>query len=67
MLKEKGYDKKELGRENFLEHAWEWKEKYGGKILQQLKGLGASCDWNKTTFTMDEKYSHVHWAYVCIL
>ena len=58
MLKEKGCDKKELGREKFLEHAWEWKEKYGGKILQQLKGLGASCDWNKTTFTMDEKYSH---------
>ena len=57
MLKEKGHDKKDIGREKFLEHAWEWKEKYGGKILQQLKSLGASCDWNRTTFTMDEKYS----------
>ena len=57
MLASKGINKKDLGREKFLEHAWAWKEKYGGKILQQLKGLGASCDWDKTTFTMDEKYS----------
>ena len=57
MLASKGINKKDLSREKFLEHAWAWKEKYGGKILQQLKGLGASCDWDKTTFTMDEKYS----------
>jgi len=57
MLASKGINKKDLGRKKFLEHAWAWKEKYGGKILQQLKGLGASCDWDKTTFTMDEKYS----------
>ena len=57
MLKEKGCDKKEIGREKFLEHSWQWKENYGGKILNQLKRLGASCDWNKTTFTMDPEYS----------
>ena len=53
-LKEKGIDKKSLGREEFLEYAWEWKEKYGGIILQQLRKLGASCDWARTRFTMDE-------------
>ena len=58
MLKEKGYDKKEIGRDKFLEHSWQWKEEYGGKILTQLKRLGASCDWNKTTFTMDPEYSN---------
>ena len=58
MLAEQGYNKKEVGREKFLEHAWDWKEKYGGKILEQLQGLGSSCDWSRTTFTMDEKYSH---------
>ena len=58
MLKEKGYDKKEIGRDKFLEHSWKWKEEYGGKILTQLKRLGASCDWNKTTFTMDPEYSN---------
>jgi len=57
MLLEKGQNKKEIGRDKFLEHAWAWKEKYGGKILNQLKGLGASCDWDKTTFTMDKDYS----------
>ncbi len=57
MLKTKGKDKKEIGRQEFLKHAWEWKEEYGGKILNQLKKLGASCDWDKTTFTMDEEYS----------
>mgnify|MGYP006133150423 CR=1 FL=1 len=57
MLLEKGQNKKEIGRDKFLEHAWAWKEKYGGKILNQLKGLGASCDWDKTTFTMDKGYS----------
>lgn len=57
MLKEQGIDKKSLTREQFLEHAWEWKEKYGGIILEQLKKLGASCDWNRTAFTMDEDLS----------
>ena len=58
MLLEKGQAKNELGRDKFLEHALEWKEEYGGKILNQLKRLGASCDWNKTTFTMDPTYSN---------
>jgi valyl-tRNA synthetase len=53
LLKEKGIDKKDLTREQFLTHAWEWKEKYGGIILEQLKKLGASCDWDRTAFTMD--------------
>lgn len=53
MLKEKGIDKKSLTREEFLKYAWEWKEKYGGIILEQLKKLGASCDWDRTSFTMD--------------
>jgi len=54
MLKEKGINKSDLSREQFLEHAWEWKEKHGGIILEQLKKLGASCDWERTRFTMDE-------------
>lgn len=53
LLKEKGIDKKDISREEFLTHAWEWKEKYGGIILEQLKKLGASCDWDRTAFTMD--------------
>ncbi|MFP4471878.1 MAG: valine--tRNA ligase, partial [Bacteroidales bacterium] len=53
-LREEGIDKKSLTREKFLEHAWEWKEKHGGIILEQLKKLGASCDWERTKFTMDE-------------
>lgn len=57
MLKEKGIEKSSLTREKFLEHAWEWKEKYGGIILEQLKKLGASCDWSRTKFTMDEDLS----------
>jgi valyl-tRNA synthetase len=57
MLKEKGISKKDLTREEFLEYAWEWKEKYGGIILEQLKKLGASCDWDRTRFTMDEDLS----------
>ncbi len=52
-LKAKGIDKFELTREKFLEYAWEWKEKHGGIILEQLKKLGASCDWERTRFTMD--------------
>ncbi|MFH1319152.1 MAG: valine--tRNA ligase [Bacteroidota bacterium] len=57
LLKEKGIDKSELSREEFLKHAWEWKEKHGGIILEQLKKLGASCDWNRTRFTMEEELS----------
>ncbi|MHC1774787.1 MAG: valine--tRNA ligase [Lentimicrobium sp.] len=53
-LKEQGIEKSSLSREEFLEHAWEWKEKHGGIILEQLKKLGASCDWDRTRFTMDE-------------
>ncbi|MFH1118597.1 MAG: valine--tRNA ligase [Bacteroidota bacterium] len=53
-LKEQGIGKASLTREEFLKHAWEWKEKHGGIILEQLKKLGASCDWDRTTFTMDE-------------
>jgi valyl-tRNA synthetase len=53
MLKDQGIDKKSLSREQFLEHAWEWTHKYGGIILEQLKKLGASCDWDRTRFTME--------------
>ncbi|WP_192821758.1 valine--tRNA ligase [Rufibacter sp. LB8] len=53
MLKEKGINKSDLTREEFLAHAFEWKEKYGGIILEQLKKLGASCDWDRTRFTME--------------
>ena len=53
-LKEQGINKEELGREEFLKHAWAWKEEYGGKIINQLKKLGASADWDRERFTMDE-------------
>ncbi len=56
MLRERGIQKGSLSREEFLKYAWEWKEKYGGIILQQLKKLGCSLDWNRTTFTMDPDY-----------
>ncbi|MFT5956004.1 MAG: valyl-tRNA synthetase, partial [Cyclobacteriaceae bacterium] len=56
MLREQGIKKSDLSREDFMKHAWQWKEKYGGIILEQLKKLGASCDWNRTSFTMDEGY-----------
>ena len=56
-LKEQGIDKKSLTREQFLEYAWQWKEKHGGIILQQLRKLGASCDWDRTKFTMDPDLS----------
>ncbi len=52
-LKQEGVDKRNLSREDFMKHAWEWKEKHGGIILEQLKKLGASCDWDRTAFTMD--------------
>ena len=53
-LKEEGIDKDEIGREEFLKHAWAWKEEYGGKIINQLKKLGSSADWERERFTMDE-------------
>ncbi|MBR2049371.1 MAG: valine--tRNA ligase [Rikenellaceae bacterium] len=53
-LKAEGIDKADLTREEFLRHAWEWKEKHGGIILKQLRKLGASCDWDRTCFTMDD-------------
>ncbi len=56
MAKE-GLTKKDVGREGFLERAWAWKEKYGGRIIEQLKLLGSSCDWSRLAFTMDEKCS----------
>jgi valyl-tRNA synthetase len=56
MLREKGIDKNKLSRDEFLGYAWEWKEKYGGIILSQLKKLGCSLDWNRTHFTMDKEY-----------
>jgi valyl-tRNA synthetase len=57
MLKERGINKKDISREEFLKYAWEWKEKYGGIILEQLKKLGASCDWDRTRFTMEDDLS----------
>ncbi|TAD99832.1 MAG: valine--tRNA ligase [Bacteroidetes bacterium] len=57
MLKEKGIAKKDISRNEFLKYAWEWKEKYGGIILEQLKKLGASCDWKRTRFTMEKALS----------
>jgi len=56
-LKEQGINKSDISRENFLKHAWEWKKEYGGVILEQLKKLGCSCDWERTGFTMDDKMS----------
>src|SRR3989339_766143 len=56
MLKEQKINKYEIGREEFLKHCWEWKEKYGGIIIQQLKKLGVSCDWQRERFTMDDHY-----------
>lgn len=53
-LKEQGIDKKDLSREEFLQHTWEWTHQYGGVILEQLKKLGCSCDWKRTKFTMDD-------------
>jgi valyl-tRNA synthetase len=56
-LKEQGIDKNTLTRDEFLEHAWEWTHEYGGVILEQLKRLGCSCDWDRTKFTMDDDLS----------
>jgi len=57
MLRERGIKKSDLSRDEFLKYAWEWKEKYGGIILEQLKKLGASCDWERTRFTMEATMS----------
>lgn len=57
MLAKQGIKKEDLTREEFLKYAWEWKEKYGGRIIEQLKKLGSSCDWSRLAFTMDEKCS----------
>ena len=56
-LRKEGISKEDIGREEFLVRAWAWKEKYGGKIIEQLKRLGSSCDWSRLAFTMDEKCS----------
>ena len=56
-LKEQGIDKNDLSRDEFLKHAWDWTNEYGGVILEQLKKLGCSCDWNRTKFTMDDDMS----------
>ncbi|AGC75703.1 valyl-tRNA synthetase [Nonlabens dokdonensis] len=56
-LKEQGIDKNDLTREEFLKHAWDWTDEYGGIILEQLKKLGASCDWSRTKFTLDDDMS----------
>lgn len=56
MLKEKGIEKHQLSRDQFVKHAWDWTHKYGGIILEQLKKLGASCDWDRTSFTMNDQY-----------
>ena len=65
LREEKGISKGEIGREKFMEYAWQWTDKYGGVILQQLKKLGASCDWERSAFTLDEVRSeHVIQAFV---
>ena len=56
-MKKEGLTKESLGREGFLKRAWDWKEKYAGRIVEQLKKMGSSCDWSRLTFTMDEKCS----------
>ena len=55
-LAAEGKKKEDIGREEFLKHAWAWKEEYGGRITRQLRRMGASCDWSRERFTMDEKY-----------
>ena len=58
MLEDKGIKKESLSRDEFLKYSWEWKEKYGGIIIQQLKRLGCSCDWDRERFTMDDDYTN---------
>ena len=65
MLRDQGKNKYEIGRDEFLKHAWEWKAKYGGIIFKQLRKMGASCDWDREVFTMDEGYTNaVHEVFV---
>ena len=64
-LKDMGIKKEEIGREKFLEYAWEWKEEHGGIILQQLRKLGASCDWDRTRFTMEPELTKAVIATFC--
>ena len=59
-LRDEGLTKQQLGREKFLEHAWAWKEQYGGVMLEQLRSSGASCDWERTRFTMDPRWAGGH-------
>ena len=56
-LGKEGLKRKELGREKFLEKVWEWKDQYGGRIVEQMKRLGDSCDWDRLTFTLDDNVS----------
>lgn len=64
-LREQGIKKSDLSRDEFLKHAWEWTNEYGGIILKQLRKLGASCDWDRTSFTMDDERSeHVYKAFI---
>ena len=58
VLREKGLSRQDVGREKLIEHIWEWKEKFGGIIFQQLRKLGAACDWERERFTMDPGLSH---------
>ena len=64
-LKEQGISKEDLTREEFLQHAWEWKEEHGGIILKQLRKLGASCDWDRTRFTMEPELTDAVIATFC--
>src|SRR5690606_3165308 len=65
LRQKEGKTRRDLGREKFVEKAWEWKEKHGGIIIEQLKKLGCSCDWDRETFTLDAEYSReVQHAYV---
>ena len=65
MLAERGIKKRDLSRDEYMKYAWEWKEKYGGIILKQLRKLGASCDWDRTAFTMDDiRYESVIQVFV---
>ena len=66
-LAEQGIKKRDLTREEFLKHAWDWTEEHGGIILKQLRKLGASCDWDRTAFTMDEKRSESVYKVFCDL
>ena len=64
-MKQEGVTKEDIGRDGFMKRAWEWKEKYGGTIISQLKKLGSSCDWDRERFTLDEGCSKILF-YICI-